>query len=162
MNFNSVEDVTKVLLKQVLENGESIWEQFEISFHNKQEKYLGFLVKNKYISEEQKDNWLKVYQEVYNGEDSCGEYDNIEAMTYTSPDEFPYDLYEHYDLEEDDDNGPLNIDKARELKLINVPIFIETNDVEEYNEIYWGTVIPIIAQFMFESLEDYQEVLEEI
>ena len=162
MNFNSAEDVTKILLKQVQENGESIWERFESTFYCDQEDYLDFLVKNEYISEEQKNNWLKVYQEVYNGEDSCGEYDNIEAMTYTSPDEFPYDVFEFYDLEQDNDSSPLNVTKAQEMKLINVPIFIETSDVEEYNEIYWGTVVPIIAHYMFENLKEYQEELEKI
>lgn len=162
MNFNSVEDVIRVLLKQVQRNGESIWEQFESTFDGNQEDYLDFLVKNNYISEEQKNNWLKVYQEVYNGEDSCAEYDNIEAMTYTSPDEFPYDVFEFYDLEQDNDSSPLNVTKAKEMNLINVPVFIETSDVEEYNEIYWGTVVSIIAHYMFENLEKYQDTLKEI
>lgn len=162
MNFNSKVDVTEVLLKQVQINGESIWEQFESIFDGEQENYLDFLVKNNYISAEQKNNWLKVYQEVYNGEDSCSEYDNIEAITYTSPDEFPYDVFEFYDLEQDDDVSPLNVTKAKEMNLINVPIFIETSDVEEYNEIYWGTVVPIIAHYMFENPEKYQDTLREI
>lgn len=162
MNFNSKEDVTRVLLKQVQMNGESIWEKFESTFDGEQENYLDFLVENNYISVEQKNNWLKVYKEVYNGEDSCSEYDNIEAMTYTSLDEFPYDVFEFYMLEQDDYLNPLNVTKAKEMNLINVPVFICTQDVEEYNEIYWGTVVPIIAHYMFENLKEYQEDLEEI
>lgn len=164
MQFNSVEDVTKVLLKQVLENGESIWEEFEGAFHNKQNEYLEFLVKKGHITEEQKENWLKVYKEIYNNYDGCGEYDHIEAMTYTSPVEFPMDIVDKYELDEDSDECSINIEKATELNLINVPVFIKTTDVEEYNKIYWETVIPIIAEYLFENLdnEKYVKVLQDI
>lgn len=155
------EQVEKILLHQVKGHGESIWEQFERKFDGKQEEYLKFLVDNKYITQKQADDWMRVYKEVYNLYDDCCEYANIEAMTYITPAQFPYDVYEFYEIEENEDDS-IDLQNAKDLDLINVPIVIKTQDVEEYNEIYWTQVVPIIAHYVSENYEYYKETLDEI
>lgn len=154
------EKVEQILLHQVKENGESIWEKFEWKFDGKQEEYLEFLVSNNYITQKQAEDWIRVYKEVYRGYDSCGEYAQIEAMTYVTPVDFPYDVLDFYNLE--DENYSINLEKARELGLVNVPIVIETEDVKEHNEIYWTRVISVMAHYIAENYEYYKEVLDEI
>lgn len=156
------EQVTEVLLYQVRGNGESIWEKFEGKFGEKQvQEYLEFLVKNKYISQAHADRWKEVYKEVYDCDDSMGEYAQIEAMTFISVDEIPYDVFEHYGLEDNED-GSVVLAAAEEKGLLNVPIVVKFEDEPFYNEIYWDKAIPIMAHYVSENYEYYKDVLSRI
>lgn len=155
MSNYTIKEVHEIILGYVLEQGESLWEEFEGDFDGKQEHYLDFLVSKNYINSEQKSDWLKnrEFADEF-------EYEHIEAMTYMSHDEFPYDLMEDNDVIKS--NFKLDIEKAKDLKLINVPIFIEAEDVNEFNDIYWKKVLLIIAEYLQENLDLYGEKLSEI
>ena len=154
MSKYTVEKVHEIILGYVLEQGESLWEELEGEFYGKEKDYLDFLLSRNYITANQKENWLKYRY------DDC-EYENIEAMTYTTPDDFPYDLAEEYELY-DEETDKFNYEKAVELGLINVPMFIDVPDVSEFNEIYWNKVLLIIAEYLQDNLSLYSEKLEEM
>lgn len=151
-NF-TVEKVHDILLGYVLEQGESIWEELEGDFYKNEEKYLDFLVSQNYITATQKENWIK---NRYDDSD----YENIEAMTYMGLNDFPYDLMKENGLIKSD--FELDYDKAKALGMINVPIFIHTTDVEEFNIIYWEKVLLVMAEYLQSDLETYGEKLKEM
>lgn len=155
MNY-TVEKIHNIILGYILEQGESLWEEIDSVFDGNQEHYLSFLESHNYITPKQKENWLKLYVKYQNEED----FTNIEAMTYMSLEEFAYDMAEDYP-EMLDDSGAINRKKANELGLINVPVFIDTQDVEKFNNIYWTDVLKVIAEYLFENLDIYKEFLDE-
>lgn len=156
MSGYTVEQVHKILVGYVTEAGESLWEELESVFEGRQEHYLDFLVNNGYITKQQKENWLEHWY------DACGEYDNIEAMTYMSKEDFPYDLMEEHGVIDESKNFELDYEKAKQLGLINVPLYIEYTDVSEFNEIYWSKALYIIADYLYNSLEIYGETLDDM
>ena len=155
MNKYSRKQVYDIILGYVLEAGESLWEEMEGDFDGNQHHYLDFLLKEEYITQEQHNNWLK-YEDLI-ASDWC---DNIERMTYYSRDEYPDELMEEHGVIKE--NYELDVNKAKELGLINVPILIDTPLVSDFNKIYWEKVLGIIAHYLYVYQGEYSEILESL
>ena len=150
MNY-TVEQINNILLMQVLEQGESIWEEFESALG---EEELQILI-DIFITNDLARKTLKNY-----ASENPFQYDlHLESLVL-------FNEYEH--------DGVAEVLEEAGLNPKDVFMFIEDDsvDIEESNKLYWRKVIPEISKGLHTLMLNYSldnpkphdvtEVLEEL